>query len=96
MKKYITTAIPYVNGNPHIGHAMDYCLADVYARYLKMKGNEVRVQAGTDEHGSKIFQKAEELGISVDEYVKQNSDKFNLNPKFSKIFSIPRIILRKY
>lgn len=76
MKKYITTAIPYVNGDPHIGHAMDYCLADVYARYLKMKGNEVRVQAGTDEHGSKIYQKAEELGISVDEYVKQNSDKF--------------------
>ena len=76
MKKYITTAIPYVNGNPHIGHAMDYCLADVFARYLKMKGDEVRVQAGTDEHGSKIYQKAEELGISVDEYVKQNSDKF--------------------
>lgn len=76
MKKYITTAIPYVNGDPHIGHAMDYCLADVYVRYLKMKGNEVRVQAGTDEHGSKIFQKAEELGISVDEYVKQNSNKF--------------------
>lgn len=76
MKKYITTAIPYVNGDPHIGHAMDYCLADVYARYLKMKGDEVRVQAGTDEHGSKIYQKAEELGISVDEYVKQNSDKF--------------------
>ncbi|MBQ3470559.1 methionine--tRNA ligase [Candidatus Saccharibacteria bacterium] len=88
MKKYITTAIPYVNGDPHIGHAMDYCLADVYARYLKMKGNEVRVQAGTDEHGSKIYQKAEELGISVDEYVKQNSDKFKefiakLNVKYT-------------
>ena len=57
-KVYITTAIPYVNGAPHIGHAMDYCLADVYARYQRMIGNEVRFQAGTDEHGNKIQQKA--------------------------------------
>ena len=73
MKSYITTAIPYVNGVPHIGHALDYCLADVYARYLKLKGEEVRVQAGTDEHGSKIFQKAADLDIQVQDYVDQNS-----------------------
>ena len=77
MKKvYITTAIPYVNGQPHIGHAMDYCLADVCARYNKLLGNEVRLQAGTDEHGGKIFKKAEELGISVEQYVTDNSQKF--------------------
>ena len=58
-KIYLTTAIPYVNGNPHLGHAMDYLLADTYARYEKLKGNEVRFQAGTDEHGNKIFKKAE-------------------------------------
>ncbi|MBQ6375653.1 methionine--tRNA ligase [Candidatus Saccharibacteria bacterium] len=75
-KVYITTAIPYVNGAPHIGHAMDYCLADVCARYNRLLGNEVRLQAGTDEHGGKIYKKAEELGISVEEYVKENSDKF--------------------
>ncbi len=75
-KIYITTAIPYVNGAPHVGHAMDYLLADVSSRYQKMLGNEVRFQAGTDEHGNKIFQKAKELGIPVQEYVDQNAKKF--------------------
>ena len=42
-KKYVTTAIPYMNGNPHIGHAMDYCLADVCVRYYNMCGDEVRL-----------------------------------------------------
>ena len=75
-KTYITTAIPYVNGAPHIGHAMDYCLADVYARYRRLAGDEVRFQAGVDEHGSKIYQKAEELGIPVETYVSGNTEKF--------------------
>ena len=75
-KKYITTAIPYMNGNPHIGHAMDYCLADVCARYYTLKGDEVRLQAGTDEHGSKIWQKAVESGVSVQQFVDQQADKF--------------------
>lgn len=74
--RYITTAIPYVNGLPHIGHAVDYCLADVCARYYKLLGDQVRFQAGTDEHGGKIFQKAKELNIPVQEYVDQNSKKF--------------------
>ena len=76
MKKYLTTAIPYVNGSPHIGHAMDYCLADVYARYQKLIGNDVRFQVGTDEHGNKIFAKAKELNIPVKDYVDANSNKF--------------------
>ena len=71
-KVYITTAIPYMNGAPHIGHAMDYCIADVCARYHKMIGDEVRLQAGTDEHGNKIEQKARELGVPVKEYVDGN------------------------
>lgn len=73
---YITTAIPYVNGAPHIGHAMDYCLADVCSRYYKMLGREVRFQAGTDEHGNKIFLKAKELGVPTQEYVDENAAKF--------------------
>ena len=75
-KYYITTAIPYVNGNPHVGHALDYLLADVCNRYQTELGNEVRFQAGTDEHGNKIFQKAKETNIPVQEYVDRNAKKF--------------------
>ena len=75
-KRYITTAIPYMNGNPHIGHAMDYCLADVCARYYNLRGDEVRLQAGTDEHGSKIWQKAIDLKVPVQEFVDGQADKF--------------------
>ena len=75
-KSYITTAIPYVNGNPHLGHAMDYLLADVLRRYMMLQGKTVRLQAGTDEHGSKIFKKAAEQGIPIQDYVDQNSKSF--------------------
>ena len=75
-KKYITTAIPYMNGNPHIGHAMDYCLADVCARYYRLCGDEVRFRAGTDEHGSKIAQKAEEQGIEPQLFVDEKAKVF--------------------
>ena len=75
-KIYLTTAIPYVNGNPHIGHSLDYLLADVCARYHRLLGDEVRLQAGTDEHGGKIAQKASESRISVQEYVDTNVEAF--------------------
>lgn len=75
-KRYITTAIPYMNGAPHIGHAMDYCLADVCARYYKLKGDEVRLQAGADEHGSKIWQKAIESDMAVQAFVDQKTSDF--------------------
>ena len=75
-KKYITTAIPYMNGDPHIGHAVDYCLADVYARYCRLLGAEVKFQAGTDEHGGKISQKAEELAVEVKDFVDTRSQIF--------------------
>ncbi len=73
---YITTAIPYLNGKPHVGHAVDYSLADVFARYSRLKGDAVRFQAGTDEHGNKIYKKAEELGVPVRELVNNNADVF--------------------
>ncbi|MBQ3306516.1 methionine--tRNA ligase [Candidatus Saccharibacteria bacterium] len=73
---YITTAIPYVNGAPHLGHAMDYLLADTYTRYQKLNNKSVRFQAGTDEHGSKIYKKAAENGVEVKAYVSENSKKF--------------------
>lgn len=63
-KLYITTAIPYVNGPPHIGHAMDYLLADIWTRYQKQNGHDVRFQVGTDEHGNKISAKATEMGLT--------------------------------
>ncbi len=75
-KVYICTAIPYVNGNPHIGHAMDYLQADTFARYRRLLGDEVRFQVGTDEHGNKVFSTAQKNHTSVEEYVQANSDKF--------------------
>lgn len=66
---YITTAIPYVNGQPHIGHALDYLLADAWARYQRQFGKVVRFQAGVDEHGNKIAAKAAEQGMSPQDYV---------------------------
>lgn len=70
MKKlYITTAIPYVNAKPHIGTSMDYLIADIWARYHRVNGREVRFQVGTDEHGNKIAAKAQELGQDPQAYV---------------------------
>lgn len=65
---YITTAIPYVNGTPHIGNALDYLIADIWTRYQKQNGREVRFQVGTDEHGNKIAAKAAEEGIDPQAY----------------------------
>jgi methionyl-tRNA synthetase len=74
-KLYITTAIPYVNGAPHIGHAIDYLLADIWTRYQKQNGHEVRFQVGTDEHGNKIAAKAAEAGLDPKSY----ADKMYIN-----------------
>lgn len=69
---YITTAIPYVNGAPHIGNALDYLLADIWTRYQAQNGKQVRFQAGTDEHGNKIAAKAAEAGIDPQTYTDQS------------------------
>jgi methionyl-tRNA synthetase len=68
-KLYITTAIPYVNANPHIGTTADYIIADIWARYHRQNGQDVRFQVGTDEHGNKIAAKAKELGKEPQVYV---------------------------
>lgn len=59
---YITTSIPYVNGQPHLGHAMEFVMADVLARRARQVGNTVIFSTGTDEHGGKIAEKAHEQG----------------------------------
>ena len=68
-KYYITTAIAYTSGKPHIGNTYEIVLADSIARYKRQEGYDVFFQTGTDEHGQKIEQKAKEAGISPKEYV---------------------------
>lgn len=66
---YITTAIAYTSGKPHIGNTYEIVLADSIARYRRMQGYDVRFQTGTDEHGQKIEIKAAEAGVTPKEYV---------------------------
>ncbi len=66
---YITTAIAYASGKPHIGNTYEIVLADAIARYKKQQGFDVRFQTGTDEHGQKIENKAKEAGVTPKEYV---------------------------
>lgn len=70
-KLYITTAIPYVNATPHIGNALDYLIADIWTRYQKQNGRDVRFQVGTDEHGNKIAAKAAENQLDPKSYTDQ-------------------------
>ncbi|RKI80837.1 methionine--tRNA ligase [bacterium 0.1xD8-71] len=68
-KYYITTAIAYTSGTPHIGNSYEIVLADSIARFKRKDGYEVQFQTGTDEHGQKIELKAQEAGITPKEYV---------------------------
>ena len=68
-KFYMTTAIAYASGKPHIGNTYEIILADAIARYKRAQGYDVFLQTGTDEHGQKIELKAEEAGITPKEYV---------------------------
>ena len=68
-KYYITTAIAYTSGKPHIGNTYEIVLADAIARYKRSQGYDVFFQTGTDEHGQKIELKAEEAGISPKQFV---------------------------
>lgn len=78
MKKfYITTTLPYVNADPHIGFASEIIKADVIARYRRMRGDEVFFNTGTDEHGLKIFRKAEENKMDPQAYCDMYAGKFN-------------------
>ena len=68
-KYYISTAIAYTSAKPHIGNTYEVILADSIARYKRLKGFDVYFQTGTDEHGEKIAQKAEQAGVTPQEYV---------------------------
>jgi methionyl-tRNA synthetase len=76
MKYYVTTSIPYVNGEPHLGHAMEFVMADVLARAARARGETTIFSTGTDEHGGKIAEKAAEMGIKPQELTDQMSEKF--------------------
>lgn len=73
---YITTTLPYVNARLHLGHALEFVRADTIARYKKLNGYTVFLNTGTDEHGLKIFEKAQESGLPVQDFVDQNFEAF--------------------
>ena len=73
---YITTTLPYVNADLHIGHALEFVRADAIARYKKLQGYDVFFNTGTDEHGIKIYEKANELGLSPQDFVDKGFENF--------------------
>jgi len=73
---YLTTTLPYVNAEPHIGFALEMVQADIIARFRRLMGDEVFFNTGTDEHGQKVFQNAKEEGRDVQEYVDHFATEF--------------------
>ena len=73
---YLTTAIDYTNGPPHIGHAYEKILADVIARYRRLKGEPVFFLTGVDQHGQKVQRSAEKAGITPQQFVNELTQKF--------------------
>lgn len=76
MGYFVTTSIPYINGEPHIGHSYELLAADVLARYARQQGKKTLLSTGTDEHGGKVQEKAEELGKPTKEYADLMSAKW--------------------
>ena len=76
--RYITTTLPYVNADPHIGFALEVVQADILARYWASQGHEVFFNTGTDEHGVKILRKAQEQSIEPQQYVDEWAAKFRM------------------
>lgn len=76
-KYYLTTTLPYVNADPHIGFALEIVQADALARYHRLLGEEVVFNFGTDEHGQKIYKKALEQGRDPQEYCDEYAKRFN-------------------
>src|SRR3954463_8250791 len=73
---YITTAIDYVNGSPHLGHAYEKVLTDVIARFRRLMGDQVHFLTGTDEHGQKVQQTARRQGIEPQAFADRVSAEF--------------------
>lgn len=76
MAKYLTTTLPYVNADPHIGFALELVQADALVRFWKAQGEEVFFNTGTDEHGQKIWEAAEKAGKPVQEYADYYANEF--------------------
>jgi methionyl-tRNA synthetase len=79
---YITTAISYPNGRPHIGHAYELIATDALARFQRCDGKDVFFLTGTDEHGIKMLQTARKEGIPIQEFAERNSNEFKRMAKF--------------
>ncbi|TVQ77728.1 MAG: methionine--tRNA ligase [Bradymonadales bacterium] len=75
-KFYITTAIDYPNGSPHMGHAYEKLISDCYARWYRFRGDQVHFLTGTDENGQKLVRAAEEAGEPTKDFVDLQVDKF--------------------
>jgi len=73
---YLTTTLPYVNSDPHIGFALELVQADALVRFWRSRGDEVFFNTGVDEHGQKIFEAAEKAGKSAEEYVAHYANEF--------------------
>src|SRR6187200_26934 len=74
---YITTSIPYVNGDPHLGYALELVQADVLARHRRLRGDSVRFLSGTDENALKnVEAAAAAAGVPVAEFVVEKADRF--------------------
>lgn len=73
---YVTTAIPYVNAAPHLGHALEFVQADVLARHRRLRGSPVRFLSGTDDHALKNVLAAREAGVPVADFVTSAADRF--------------------
>ena len=77
---YITTAIDYANGDPHLGHAYEKIGADAIARYHRLRGDDVWFLIGMDEHGQKVAQTAEKQGVPPQQFVDEIAN-FRHNPR---------------
>lgn len=75
-KTYVTTSIPYVNGAPHVGFALELVQADAITRYKRLLGEEVRLQTGADENAYKNVLSAREAGVDTAAFVEGNSEVF--------------------
>src|SRR6185436_3618431 len=76
MAKYFTTTLPYVNADPHLGTALEFIQADVLARAARLRDEEVFLNLGTDEHGTKIYERAREEGKDPQAYVDEYAARF--------------------
>ena len=73
---YLTTAIDYANGDPHLGHALEKIGADVIARYHRLRGDEVHLLIGMDEHGQKVQQTAAAQGVAPQAFTDEIAARF--------------------